>query len=111
MSEKRLILNMLFESVQLENKDLIVKLKSPFENFRTLKKNEFNKNVRTLENIENSRASDVFSKNISDMVNLKVRTLKTLVIPNKKDPEGSNSLSGAGDGLQLEPEPDIYLDI
>lgn len=32
-----------------------------------------------------------------------VRTLKILIIPNEKDPEGSNSLNGATNGIRLEP--------
>lgn len=31
----------------------------------------------------------------------KTRTLKTLIVPNEKDPEGSNSKSGADDGIVL----------
>ena len=31
-----------------------------------------------------------------EIVQTCVRTLKTLIVPNEKDPEGSNSLNGAG---------------
>ena len=37
----------------------------------------------------------------SENVDEKVRTLKTLIVPNEKDPEGSNSINGAGGGIVL----------
>ncbi len=40
--------------------------------------------------------------------NSKVRTLETSIIPNKKDPEGSNLINGAANGIRLEP---FYSDL
>ena len=35
-----------------------------------------------------------------EIVQTCVRTLKTIIVPNEKDPEGSNSLNGAPDGIR-----------
>ena len=42
-------------------------------------------------------------RRIKESYDENVRTLKTLVIPNKKAPEGANSNHGASNGIRFEP--------
>lgn len=48
------------------------------------------------------------NEQVSSVINAKVRTLETRIIPNKKDPEGSNLLNGAGNGTISEPDFEIF---
>ena len=48
----------------------------------------------------NSEVWEYLCEQVEQLVNSKVRTLKTLIIPNKKAPEGANSKNGAEDGIR-----------
>ncbi len=52
--------------------------------------------------------SDLISQKINIVIKSKVRVLETSIIPNKKDPEGSNLINGAANGIRLEP---FYSDL
>jgi len=58
--------------------------------------------VRTLEKPVTSQVWEYLEEQIELLVNSKVRTLKTLIVPNEKAPEGANDDNGAGDGALLE---------
>ncbi len=61
------------------------------------------KKVLTLEKPITAEVWEYLEEQVEQLVYSKVRTLKTLIVPNEKDPEGSNSLNGAPDGLNFEP--------
>ncbi len=50
----------------------------------------------TLTSSANSELTEYLISQINLGVNSKVRSLKTSIIPNKKDPEGSILINGAG---------------
>lgn len=54
----------------------------------------------TLTSIANSELTEYLISQINIGGNSKVRTLETSIIPNKKDPEGSNLINGASDGIR-----------
>ena len=56
---------------------------------------------RTREKLSNSEIAGILTQNITESLKIKGRTLKTLIVPNEKDPEGSNSINGADDGIVL----------
>ena len=57
-------------------------------------------NVRTLENPTDSDVCDFLASEITHWAQKSVRTLKTLIISNKKAPEGADFKNGAGDGAR-----------
>ena len=71
------MLRTFIDSIEYYDGELIVKLKPIFDSLRQLK-----------------------NANILELNSVKGRTLKTLIIPNKKDPEGSNSINGADSGIR-----------
>ena len=106
LDTKRLMLRMLIDEIQYEytNKELTVKLKPVFEALRLIKlygnhENE-SKKVRTLKKPLNREVLEYLNEQIALIVNSKVRTLETRIIPNKKAPEGANLLNGADDGIR-----------
>ncbi len=106
LDTKRLMLRMLIDEIQYEytNKELTVKLKPVFEALRLIKlygnhENESEK-VRTLKKPLNREVLEYLNEQIALIVNSKVRTLETRIIPNKKAPEGANLLNGADDGIR-----------
>lgn len=48
----------------------------------------------------NKELLEYLNEQVSSVINAKVRTLETRIIPNKKDPEGSNLINGAPDGIR-----------
>lgn len=101
---KRLMLRILIDEIQYADGQLTVKLKPIFEALRLIKlngnfENESGK-VRTLKKPVNREVLEYLSEQIALIVNSKVRTLETRIISNKKDPEGSNLLNGAEDGIR-----------
>ncbi len=110
-----LMFRMLIEEIQYEyaNRELTVKLKPVFEALRLIKLYGNHENasekVRTLKKPLNREVLEYLNEQIALMVNSKVRTLKTRIVPNKKAPEGANLLNGAPDGMISEPnERDIF---
>ncbi len=106
LDTKRLMLRMLIDEIQYEytNKELTVKLKPVFEALRLIKlygnhENESEK-VRTLKKPLNREVLEYLNEQIALIVNSKVRTLETRIIPNKKAPEGANFDNGAPDGIR-----------
>ena len=101
IKEKQLMLRTFIDTIEYYDGKLTAKLKPIFDFLRKLK----NSNVleinglkgRTHENHSNSEIAEILTKNISDSLKIKGRTLKTLIVPNKKAPEGANSLNGASD--------------
>ena len=65
--------------------------------------NVCNEKVRTIEKPISSEVWEYLEEQVEHLVNSKVRTLKTLIIPNEKDPEGSISKNGAPNGLLIDP--------
>lgn len=55
----------------------------------------------TLTSIANSELTEYLISQINIGGNSKVRTLETSIIPNKKDPVGSNLINGAANGIRL----------
>ena len=94
---------MLIEEILYNHIDttLEVKLKPIFEALRRIKES-YDENVRTRENTINSEVWEYLCEQVEQLVNSNVRPLKTLIIPNKKAPEGANSINGAGKGVLLE---------
>ena len=92
---------MLIEEILYNHIDttLEVKLKPIFEALRRIKES-YDENVRTRENTINSEVWEYLCEQVEQLVNSNVRPLKTLIIPNKKDPEGSNLLNGADSGIR-----------
>lgn len=102
LDTKRLMLRMLIDEIQYADGELTVKLKPVFEALRLIKlngniENESEK-VRTLKKPLNREVLEYLNEQITLMVNSKVRTLETRIIPNKKAPEGAFLINGAGDG-------------
>ena len=58
------------------------------------------KKVLTFEKPITAEVWEYLEEQVEQLVYSKVRTLKTLIVPNEKDPEGSNSLNGAPDGIR-----------
>lgn len=104
LDTKRLMLRMLIDEIQYADGELTVKLKPVFEALRLIKlygnhENESEK-VRTLKKPLNREVLEYLNEQIALIVNSKVRTLETRIIPNKKAPEGANLLNGADDGIR-----------
>lgn len=84
--------------------ELTIRLKPIFETLRQLK----NSNVielnglkeLTRKNRSNSEIAEILTKNISDSLKIKGRTLKTLVVSSEKAPEGAKFDNGAPDGIR-----------
>ena len=104
LDTKRLMLRMLIDEIQYADGELTVKLKPVFEALRLIKLNgkfeNEGKKVRTLKKPLNREVLEYLNEQIALMVNSKVRTLETRIIPNKKAPEGSNLLNGADSGIR-----------
>lgn len=106
LENKRLMLRMLIDEIQYDhvNKALVVKLKPIFEALRLIKLSGINENkdekVRTLKKPLNTEVLEYLNDQVEECINSKVRTLKTLIIPNKKAPEGANFNNGADDGVR-----------
>ena len=98
------MLRTFIDSIEYYDGELTVKLKPIFDSLRQLK----NANIlelnsvkgRTREKLSNSEIAGILTQNITESLKIKGRTLKTLIIPNKKDPEGSNLLNGADSGIR-----------
>ena len=104
IKEKQFMLRTFIDSIEYYDGELTVKLKPIFDSLRQLK----NANIlelnsvkgRTREKLSNSEIAGILTQNITESLKIKGRTLKTLIIPNKKDPEGSNSINGADSGIR-----------
>ena len=59
--------------------------------------------VLTLEKPITAEVWEYLEEQVELLVNSKVRTLKTLIVPNEKAPEGAISENGASNGLNFEP--------
>lgn len=76
-------------------------MKPIFEALRMIKEAErHDEKVRTLEKPITSQVWEYLEEQIEQLVNSKVRTLKTLIVPNEKAPEGAISENGAPDGIR-----------
>ena len=62
----------------------------------------YDKKVLTIDKPITAEVWEYLEEQVEQLVNSKVRTLKTLIIPNEKAPEGANSLNGASGGILLE---------
>lgn len=99
-----MLLRTFIDTIEYYDGELTVKLKPIFDSLRKLKNfniteiNEFK--GRTRQKPSNSDIADILTKNISDSLKIKGRTLETRIIPNKKAPEGANLLNGAPDGIR-----------
>ena len=104
IKEKQFMLRTFIDSIEYYEGELTVKLKPIFDSLRQLK----NANIlelnsvkgRTREKLSNSEIAGILTQNITESLKIKGRTLKTLIIPNKQDPEGSNSINGADSGIR-----------
>ena len=107
LDNKRTMLRLLIEEILYNHIDteLSVKLKPIFEALRMIKESE---KVRTLGSPVNSEVWEYLEEQVEELINSKVRTLKTLIIPNKKAPEGADFKNGASDGINFEPKV-IYI--
>ena len=99
LDNKRTMLRLLIEEILYNHIDteLSVKLKPIFEALRMIKESE---KVRTLESPVNSEVWEYLEEQVEELVNSKVRTLKTLIVSNEKAPEGADFKNGAGDGVR-----------
>ena len=99
LDNKRTMLRLLIEEILYNHIDteLSVKLKPIFEALRMIKESE---KVRTLESPVNSEVWEYLEEQVEELVNSKVRTLKTLIVSNKKAPEGADFKNGAPDGIR-----------
>ena len=103
LDNKRTMLRLLIEEILYNHIDteLSVKLKPIFEALRMIKEAErHDEKVLTLEKPITADVLEYLEEQVEQLVNSKVRTLKTLIVPNEKDPEGSNSINGADDGAR-----------
>lgn len=103
LENKRTMLRLLIEEILYNHIDteLSVTLKPIFEALRMIKECErVDEKVRTLQKPISSEVWEYLEEQVEQLVNSKVRTLKTLIIPNKKAPEGANLLNGAPDGIR-----------
>lgn len=85
-----------------ETGKLTVKLKPIFQALRIVKDNSkyCSEKVTTLPKVSGKTVLDYLTKNIEFSLKNKVTTLKTLIVPNEKAPEGANSVNGAGGGIR-----------
>ena len=96
-------LRLLIEEILYNHIDtaLTVTLKPIFEAIRMIKESErADEKVRTLDKPVSSEVWEYLEEQIEQLVNSKVRALKTLIIPNEKAPEGANSINGASSGIR-----------
>ena len=104
LEEKQLLLRMIIDEITYAEGGIIqVKLKPIFEALRVIKLTSIDSqvaNVRNTKKPTNSEILEYLSNFIKITVNSKVRTVETRIIPNKKAPEGANSLNGAGGGIR-----------
>lgn len=104
VDEKRMLLRMIIEEIQYADGEITLTLKPIFNALKLIKESETKWNdsekVRTLKKPTETAILEFLNNKVTSAINSKVRTLKTLIIPNKKDPEGSNLLNGAGDGIR-----------
>lgn len=104
IEEKQLLLRMIIDKITYAEGGIIqVKLKPIFEALRVIKLASIDSEsveVRTRQKPTDSEVLEYLSNFITLAVNSKVRTLETRIIPNKKDPEGSNLLNGADSGIR-----------
>ena len=104
LDNKRTMLRLLIEEILYNHIDteLSVKLKPIFEALRMIKEAEkHDEKVLTLEKPITAEVWEYLQEQVELLVNSKVRTLKTLIVPNEKGAEGSNSLNGASSGIVL----------
>lgn len=97
LDNKRTMLRLLIEEILYNHIDteLSVKLKPIFEALRMIKKAErHDEKVLTLEKPITAEVCEYLEEKVEQLVNSKVRTLKTLIVPNEKAPEGANSING-----------------
>ena len=113
LENKQFILRMLVDEIEYADGIISVKLKPIFEPLRLIKlygkgNKEYEK-VRTLQKPISSEVWEYLEEQVEELVNSKVRTLKTLIVSNKKAPEGAEFKNGALNGLISEPQqPDIF---
>ena len=103
LDNKRTMLRLLIEEILYNHIDteLTVTLKPIFEALRMIKEAErHDEKVRTLEKPITSQVWEYLEEQVEQLVNSKVRTLKTLIVPNEKAPEGANSVNGADGGIR-----------
>jgi len=107
IENKQRLLHLICDKVtyDTETGKLIVKLKPIFQALRIVKDNSkyCSEKVTTLPNVSGKTVLDYLTKNIEFSLKNKVTTLQTLIIPNKKAPEGAISVNGASDGTRDEP--------
>lgn len=101
LDNKRIMLRLLIDTIKYSHIDiqLEVKLKPIFEALRLIKESEDEK-VRTQQKAVNAEVWEYLEEQVELIVNSNVRTLKTLIVPNEKAPEGANFKNGAGDGIR-----------
>ena len=104
IKEKQMLLRTFIDTIEYYDGELTVKLKPIFDSLRKLKDSniyEINElKGRTLEKHSNSEIAAILTKNISDSLKIKGRTLKTLIVSNKNAPEGANFVNGASSGIR-----------
>ena len=104
VNDKRVLVRMMVEQVEFSNGKLEVRLKPIFEYLRQIKNVSIyhlnTEKVRTLKKPLNREVLEYLNEQIALIVNSKVRTLETRIIPNKKAPEGANLLNGAPGGIR-----------
>lgn len=112
MRIKRLIVATITDEIKYYDGILTVKLKPIFEKLRKRKEIELlKKNYRTLKIVETTtlQKENKNKKTIARLNNY--RKLKRLTGIKKEPHIETLFVNGTGDGLQLEPKTDIYLDI
>ena len=104
VEEKQLLLRMIIDEITYDEDGVIqVKLKPIFEALRVIKMANIDSEsvkVGTKKKPSDNEILEYLSNFITLAVNSKVRTLETRIITNKKDPEGSNSINGASNGIR-----------
>ena len=103
LDNKRKMLCLLIEEILYNHIDteLSVKLKPIFEALRMIKEAErHDEKVLTLEKPITAEVWEYLEEQVEQLVNSKVRTLKTLIVPNEKGAEAPNSKNGADSGIR-----------
>ena len=101
IDRKRQIIKLLIKEITYEDRTFKITLNPIFEAFRIIKKDGINYDHEIQPQVQKDiDVADYLSEHITSMINNKVRTLKTLIIPNKKAPEGAISENGADSGIR-----------
>ena len=103
LDNKRTILRLLIEEILYNHiqTEFSVRLKPIFEVLRMIKESDkADEKPQTLEKPVSREVWECLAEQVEQLVNSKVRTLKTLIIHNEKDPEGSKSVNGADSGIR-----------